>query len=126
MIAIDYFKKYPYALVILFVVIIWAVISTLQADKYTRELQKEGLYTLATIIDVKGASSGRWVEVKFFYNDREYKSKVRNDNISNDRIGEKIVIKFFPSKPVVIELYESIEVSDSLKKISSPIWKDLP
>ena len=126
MIIINYFKKYPYALIIIIVMIIWATINGIQADHAVKQLKKEGVYTLATIIDIKGARSGRWVEVKFLYNEREYKTKRRNESIPHSWIGKKIFIKFLPSRPVESEYYERIEVPDSLEQLHSPVWEKLP
>jgi hypothetical protein len=44
---INYFKKYPYAFVMLLIMIIWGTIDSIEAAKYAKLLEKEGVYTLA-------------------------------------------------------------------------------
>ena len=122
---VNYFKKYPYALVIIVVLIVWAIINGIESDNYTKKLAKEGMFTIATIKDVKGGH-GRWIVVEFEYNGQRYETEKRNETIPHSWIGEKIFIKFLPSKPVVTDFFERIEIPDSLKKISSRVWKELP
>jgi Mrp family chromosome partitioning ATPase len=123
---INYFKKYPYALVMLLIMIIWGTIDSIEAAKYAKLLEKEGVYTLATVTNIKGAKSGRWVTVTFKYKGREYQPEVRNETIPLSWIGEKIFIKFLPSKPVEAEYLDSLDVPDSLLKLPPTIWTKLP
>jgi hypothetical protein len=126
MLILNYFKKYPYALVLILIMLVWIIINSIEADKYTRKLEKEGVYTIATITNIKGARSGRWVEVTFSYNGREFKTKQRNQTILISWIGKKIFIKFLPSRPEECDYYELIAVPDSLKNLFSPVWKEFP
>ena len=126
MMIVNYFRKYPYALAVIVIMLIWMTINGIQSGTAKKRLAEDGVFTLATITDIDGARSGRWVEVKFFYNGREYKTKRRNETIPHSWIGEKIFIKFLPSRPVESEYYDRIEVPDSFKQLSSPIWEDLP
>ena len=91
---INYFKKYPYALVMILVVGIWATIDTINANKAQQELDKKGKYTIVTVTNIKGAHSERWVDVEFVYNGNKYESERRNETIPLSWIGEKIFIKF--------------------------------
>jgi hypothetical protein len=106
--------------------IVWATINGIEASKAERQLNKEGKFTLATITDIEGAKSGRWVEVEFLYNGSKYSTKRRNEMIPHSWIGEKIFIKFLPSRPVVTEYYENIDVPDSISSLSPTIWDSLP
>ena len=125
MMIINYFKKYPYALGVIVVFIVWAIINGIASNNYTKKLANEGMFTIATIKDVKGGH-GRWVVVVFEYNGQKYETEQRNETIPHSWIGEKIFIKFLPSKPVVTDYFERIEIPDSFKKISSGVWKQLP
>lgn len=125
MMIVNYFKKYPYALVMIIVLIVWGIINSVQVEKYTEMLAKDGIFTVAEIKEIKG-SRGRTVVVEFDYEGRTYKAEKRNETIPHSWIGEKIFVKFLPSRPIVAEYYERIEVSDSLKALSSPLWEELP
>jgi hypothetical protein len=46
---INYFKKYPYALVLILIMIVWMTINAIEADKYTKLLQKEGKFTFLVL-----------------------------------------------------------------------------
>ena len=46
---IKYFKKYPYAFVMLMMMFSWMVIDSIQAKHYQEKIEKEGLYSIATI-----------------------------------------------------------------------------
>jgi hypothetical protein len=122
----NYFKRHPYVLVTLVIAFIWITISPIESDKYLELLKNEGLYTLATIDNIKGARSGRWVIVKFNYNGTLYETEERNETIPLSWIGEKVFIKFLPSKPEVADILEDAYVSDSLAKEPDAVWKDLP
>jgi hypothetical protein len=122
----NYFKKHPYVLVTLVIAFIWIIINGIEADKYAELLKKEGLYTLATIDNIKGAKSGTWLIVKFNYNGRLYETKERNETVPASWIGEKIFVKFLPSEPEVADILEDAYVTDSLTKEPDTIWKDLP
>lgn len=101
-------------------------INSIEAAKSAKLIEKEGIYTLATITDVKGAKSGRFVVVTFTYQGREYSTESRNESIPLSWIGEKIFIKFLPSDPIQAEYLEKIEVSDSLLKLPPMTWSNLP
>ena len=125
-VVINYFRKYPYALVLLLVMLIWGTINTIDANKYSRLLAKEGKYTIGIIKKIEGAKSGRWVTVEFKFNNRDYISDAKNESIPLSWIGEKIFIKFLPFKPVVFEFYDKIIIPDSLLYQSPEIWDTLP
>lgn len=122
---IDYFKKYPYVAVMLIIVVIWGTINTINADKSQQWLDREGKYTIATIIDIQGARSGRWVSVKFLYNGHDHICERRNERIPLTWIGEKIFVKFLPSNPENCEFYDFIGVPDSIKSFNK-VWDSLP
>lgn len=126
MVIINYFKKYPYALVIILVMLVWATINSIQAHYSTKELAKDGKFTLATIKDIKGARSGRWVQVEFEYNGRTYHPKARNESIAHSWIGEKILVKFLPRRPIECEYYDHLDVPDSLLNLPPTVWDTLP
>lgn len=117
---VRYFKKYPYALAVIIVMLVWAAINTIQAIEAEKQLAKEGKFTLATITGIKGAKSGRWVKVEFLFNGRTYSTESRNERIPHSWIGEKIFIKFLPSRPVDADYYDTIEVPDSLLILPLP------
>lgn len=123
---INYFKKYPYALAMLLIMLVWGTIDSIEAAKYAKLLEKEGVYTLATVTDIKGAKSGRYVTVTFTYKGREYKTEGRNERIPLSWIGEKIFIKFLPSRPIEAEYLDNLDVPDSLLKLPPTIWTKLP
>lgn len=123
---INYFKKYPYALIMLLVVIIWASYDTLQADKVQQLLNKDGKFTLGRITKITGARSGRYVTVEFTYNGISFNSEGRNETIPMSWIGEKIFIKFLPSDPIECEYYDDIVVPDSILKLPPTVWDSLP
>jgi hypothetical protein len=123
---IKYFKKYPYAFVMLMIMFIWMVIDSIQAKHYQGKIEKEGLYSIATIKGIKGAKSGRWVTIQFEYNGDQYESEERNEVIPNSWIGEKVFIRFLPSKPVVCDIIDSIDVPDSIAKLPPTVWNKLP
>lgn len=123
---INYFRKYPYALVMLLVMLVWGAINTIEADKYSRLLAREGKYTIGVVKKIEGAKSGRWVTVEFEFNGRKYTSETKNERIPLSWIGEKYFIKFLPSRPVEFELYDSIEVPDSLANLPPTLWDSLP
>ena len=106
--------------------IIWMFINSIEATKYSKLLDKEGFYTIATVTDIKGAKSGRYVKVTFYYEGKQYETESRNENIPLSWIGEKIFIKFLPSEPTQAEYFENIEVPDSLIKLPPTIWTELP
>ena len=125
---INYFRKYPYALVMLLVMLIWMTINSIQAAKSKDKLDKEGIYTLGVIKEIKGAKSGRWVTVSFLYNKRIYETESRNERIPLSWIGEKIFIKFLPSRPIEAEYLDYLDVPDSILQLPQAriIWKNLP
>ena len=121
-----YFRKYPYVLVMASVALVWMTINIIEANRAERALEKYGKYTIATIQRIKGAKSGRWVIVKFEFNGRKYTTETRNESIPLSWVGEKIFIKFLPSRPYDFDLYESIDVPDSLANLTPTIWDSLP
>jgi hypothetical protein len=123
---INYFKKHPYALVMVIVMVVWMTINSIEGAKATKRLAKEGVYTLATIREIKGAKSGRWVKVSFMYDGKQYETEARNEAIPLSWIGEKIFIKFLPSRPIEAEYLDSFKVTDSLLQLPPTIWKSLP
>jgi hypothetical protein len=66
------------------------------------------------------------VTATFTYKGREYEPEVRNETIPLSWIGEKIFIKFLPSKPIEAEFLDSLNVPDSLLKLHPTIWTKLP
>jgi hypothetical protein len=123
---INYFKKYPYALVMLLVVFVWATMDTIEADKINQLLEKEGKFTLARIKKIEGAHSGRYVTIEFHYNGHIYDSEGKNETIPLNWIGEKIFIKFLPSDPIECEYYDRIEIPDSILNLPPTVWDSLP
>ena len=122
----NYFKKYPYVLVVLAIALIWMTINTIQANRAEKELQKNGKYTLGRITAIKGAHSGRFVDVVFEYLGREYQVERRNEYIPESWIGERILIKFLPANPINCEYYDHIEIPDSILKLPPVVWDSLP
>jgi hypothetical protein len=125
-IIVNYFRKYPYALVMVLIMLIWASINTIEANKYSRLLASEGKYTIGIIKKIEGAKSGRWVTVEFLFDGKIYKSETKNERIPHSWIGEKVFVKFLPSRPVEFELYDTIEVTDSLGNLPPTVWDALP
>jgi hypothetical protein len=123
---INYFKKYPYVLVMLLIILVWGTFNTIEANNIEKLLKENGKYTIATIKDIKGAHSGRFVKVEFEYKKIKYESERRNETIPITRIGEKIFIKFLPTDPVNCDYYDDIEIPDSILKRPPQIWDTLP
>lgn len=123
---INYFRKYPYALILVLIMLIWGTINTIDANKHSKKLQRYGKYTLATITKIKGAKSGRWVTVEFDYKGSKITTEAKNETIPQSWIGEKIFIKFLPSRPVVSEYLDGLKVPDSLANLTPTIWDSLP
>jgi len=106
--------------------LVWMTVNSIEGAKASKELEKEGLYTLATIKEIKGAKSGRWVKVFFSFNDQKYEAETKNETIPLSWIGEKIFIKFLPSRPIEAQFLDSFKVPDSLLQLPPRIWKSLP
>lgn len=101
-------------------------INAIQGAEATRKLANEGKFTLAIIKKIKGAKSGRYVEVEFEYSGCKYQVESKNESIPHSSIGEKIFIKFLPSRPSDYDTYEEILVPDSLLNIAPMVWDTLP
>jgi hypothetical protein len=119
---INYFKKYPYALVMIIIAIIWMSVNIIQGKNAEQLLRKEGKFTLGTVTAIKGAKSGRYVQIEFEYDGKKIQSEERNETISQSAVGEKVFIKFLPSRPTNFDFYDFIEVPDSLKNRPAEIW----
>lgn len=106
--------------------IIWMSVNIIQGKDAQQDLEREGKYTLARITKIKGAKSGRWVTVEFNYNGNKITTEAKNETIPQSWIGEKIFIKFLPSRPVESEFLDGIGVPDSLANLPPTIWDSLP
>ena len=123
---VTYFRKYPFAFIMVAVAMGWITVNIIQGKQAQRELEKEGKYTIGIIKKIEGAKSGRWVTVEFEFNKRRYKSESKNESIPLSWIGEKVFIKFLPSRPVEFEFYDKVTIPDTLLDQPPLIWDSLP
>lgn len=120
------FKKYLYALIMVAIAMVWMTINIIQGRQAKYDLEKEGKYTIGIIKKIEGAKSGRWVTVEFEFNGRKYTSESENESIPLSWIGEKVFIKFLPSRPVEFVFYDKVIIPDSLLNQAPMIWDSLP
>jgi len=123
---VSYFRKHPYVLIMIVIAIIWMTINIIQGKQAQRDLETDGKYTLAIVKDIKGAKSGRWVKVEFEFDGRKYNAQAKNESIPQSWIGEKVFIKFLPSRPSEFDFYDKVNIPDSLMSLPPTVWDSLP
>jgi hypothetical protein len=94
-----------------------------------KRLERDGIYSIATIEKVEGARSGKMVHLSYKYQNKTVQNSYIEDvtRASKNDVGKRVFIKFRPTDPDGdFDLIEDKPVPDSIKEAPVDGWEKLP
>src|SRR5262249_10658678 len=91
------------------------------------DLSKNGVYTIATLLDVKRIFRGYEISISYKFNNKTYFIKEPNTQLTKKEIGKRYFVKILPNSPGSIFDMETYKlVPDSIKEPPENGWKEMP